>query len=70
MGEEEGRRNCIKFAKTNIDDITGLQSNPGIYTVIHKSAELGISILACRPRSAAGRENLRKLEAVRAASVS
>ena len=58
----------VKFAKINIDNMPGLKPNPGGGTVIHKSAEAGISILACRSQPASGQEHLRKMEAAQAAS--
>jgi hypothetical protein len=54
-------RNCeldggVFFEKKTLDDIVDLKFNPGGGTAVLKSAGLGLSILACRPISAAERE--------------
>lgn len=55
-------RNCeldggVFFEKKTLDDIVDLKFNPGGGTAVLKSAGLGLSILACRPISAAEREH-------------
>lgn len=64
-GVEIDRR--VEFAKSNIHNITSLKPNLGSCMVIHKSVEVGISIMACQPQTAVGREDLRKLKAAHAA---
>jgi hypothetical protein len=55
----------VVLAKGNIDDITGLHPNPGNCTAIHKSAECGVSVLACRPRTIGGIKSLHMVEKAR-----
>jgi hypothetical protein len=47
----------VFFEKKTLDDIVDLKFNPGGGTAVLKSAGLGLSILACRPISAAEREH-------------